>query len=135
MTRHLDLLAVLYFCWGLLALVTGVAVLIQAAGAMVFLAEASETGRSVGLAAGFTTGLFLLFGCAALIWGAAHTVAGRALTHRRPWARRVGLGLAIVNLFFLPFGTALAGYAFWVLLNPEARLLFTPPAAPGPTHG
>jgi hypothetical protein len=130
MTRHIELLGVFYTFWGLLALVAGASVLVQAAGAMAFIAEAAETGRPLGLAAGFTAGLFLLFGVAALLWGAAHAIAGRALRRQRPWARRVGLGLAIVNLFFLPFGTALAVYAFWVLLSAETRTLFTVPVPP-----
>ena len=44
-------------------------------------------------------------------------------------ARRDGLlalGLAVLNLFVLPFGTALAIYAFWVLLHNESRALFEP---------
>ena len=127
MTRHIDLLGVLYLFWGVLALVVGVSVLIQGAGAMMFIAEAAATDRAIGLAAGFTAGLFLLFGAAALLWGAAHTIAGRALRAAKPWARRFGLGLALVNLFFLPFGTALAVYALWVLLHADTRALFNPP--------
>ena len=32
--------------------------------------------------------------------------------------------LAVLNLFVLPFGTALAIYTFWVLLHNDARALF-----------
>jgi hypothetical protein len=32
--------------------------------------------------------------------------------------------LAVLNLFVLPFGTALAIYTFWVLLHDDARALF-----------
>lgn len=124
MTRHIDLLGVLYAFWGVLALVAGLSVLIQAAGAMAFIAAAAETGRPTGLAAGVTAGLFLLFGLASLLWGAAHAAAGRGVRKKRSWARLLGLGLAVVNLFFLPFGTALAVYAFWVLLNGESRQAF-----------
>jgi len=38
-----------------------------------------------------------------------------------PW---LALALAVPNLFVLPFGTALAIYAFWVLLHNETRSLF-----------
>ena len=34
------------------------------------------------------------------------------------------LVLAIVNVFVLPFGTALAGYAFWVLLQESGKRVF-----------
>ncbi|MEW5984016.1 MAG: hypothetical protein AB1806_16810 [Acidobacteriota bacterium] len=128
--RHIDVLGVLYLFWGLLALVASVAVLVQAVGAVVFIAEAARTGRTIGLAAGLTAVLFLLFGAAALLWGMAHAIAGRGMRRQRPWARLLALALAVVNLFFLPFGTALAVYAFWVLLGAETRRLFDP-AGPG----
>jgi hypothetical protein len=41
------------------------------------------------------------------------------------------MGLAVLNLFFLPLGTALAVYAFWVLLSEQTRRLFEP-ALPSP---
>jgi hypothetical protein len=36
----------------------------------------------------------------------------------------VALGLALVDLLILPFGTALGIYALWVLLTNEGRRLF-----------
>jgi hypothetical protein len=46
----------------------------------------------------------------------------------------VMLGLAVVNLLVLPFGTALGIYAMWVLLPDAGRRLFEPaghvPASP-----
>jgi hypothetical protein len=44
--------------------------------------------------------------------------------HRRRTRAAGGLGLAVPNLFVLPFGTALGIYAFWVLLHDEARRMF-----------
>ena len=38
--------------------------------------------------------------------------------------RLAALGLAVPNLFVLPFGTALGIYALWVLLHDEARKMF-----------
>jgi len=34
------------------------------------------------------------------------------------------LALGVCNLVLLPFGTALGGYAIWVLLSPGTRRLF-----------
>ena len=52
-----------------------------------------------------------------------------------PRGRIAVLTLGVLNLFLLPFGTALGIYAFWVLLNNETRAAFfggTPPqGAPG----
>jgi hypothetical protein len=44
-------------------------------------------------------------------------------------ARLVGLALAVPNLFFLPVGTALAIYTFWVLLANDTRRIFEPARA------
>jgi hypothetical protein len=51
------------------------------------------------------------------------------LRRRHPWGRALSLGLAVVNLVLLPFGTAFGIYALWVLLTNEGRRLFEPPAS------
>ena len=58
------------------------------------------------------------------IGGWANAWAGRALRRHLAPGRTVSLVLAVVNLFVLPFGTALAIYTFWVLLHNDARALF-----------
>jgi hypothetical protein len=45
----------------------------------------------------------------------------------KPWARVLGLVLAVINLFNIPFGTALGIYALWVLLNKDTERLFAQP--------
>jgi hypothetical protein len=51
------------------------------------------------------------------------------LHRRRPAGRILTLGLAVVDLLVLPFGTALGIYALWVLLTQDGRMLFEPAAA------
>jgi len=58
--------------------------------------------------------------------GGAHTWAALLLKRRRPLGRVLSLGLAVVNLLVLPFGTAFGAYALWVLLTDEGRRLFEP---------
>jgi hypothetical protein len=128
MTRHLDLLARLHRIWGGLALVAGAAILVQAAGALTLMLTADAGTPQTGWVAGLTTTAFFLFAAGALTWGGVHMHNASGLKHRRPWARMVALVLAVLNLFFLPFGTALAVYAFWVLLSDEARRAFDPSA-------
>ena len=52
--------------------------------------------------------------------------AGWGLLNFKPWARILGIVLAILNLFNIPFGTVLGIYALWVLLNKDTERLFTP---------
>jgi hypothetical protein len=120
--RHVTILAILTTIWGALAMLIGVSMLFLAA-APVALLNAPQ-GDAVGFAAGFMAGMFALTGLFALVWGAAHVWAAARLKRHDPLGRMVGLGLALVDLLILPFGTALGIYALWVLLTNEGRRLF-----------
>ena len=124
MVRHVDILIVLYRIWGYLALAAGVAIVLLGLGALAVVTSAQHAAYEGGLLAGLTAITFFVFGVGGVVWGGAHLLTAKAATLRRHWARPVGLGLAVLNVFFLPFGTALAIYAFWVLLSADARNLF-----------
>jgi hypothetical protein len=122
MTRHVDLLGLLYLVWGGLVLMLGLSLLFVALGALAI--AGARPGQEVpALVAAFVFGavaLMLLAGGAATAW------TGSALRRRRRPARLLALGLALLHLLVVPFGTALGIYAYWTLLDPEARALFEP---------
>ncbi len=128
MTRHVDLLAVFYQMWGALALVAGTAILVLAFGALAIVTSAGRAALGPDVAAGVTVVLFFAFAVGALVWGGIHMWTGLRLRTHRSSARLVALALAVPNLFFLPVGTALAVYTFWVLLSNDTRQLFEPVA-------
>jgi hypothetical protein len=76
------------------------------------------------ISAGVTAGAFVVFAVALLLGGAANAWAGAALRRHQPRGRLAVLWLGALNLFVLPFGTALGIYAFWVLLHNETRGAF-----------
>jgi hypothetical protein len=117
---HLHLLGILQSVWGAIALLLGVSVLLLAAGA------AAIGWTSVGneIAASVTALAFVVFAIALLVAGAANAWAGKAIRRRQAHGRMATLALAVLNLFVLPFGTALGIYAFWVLLHNESRNYF-----------
>ena len=127
MERHVDILAILFTLWGALALFVGVSLLLLSAGALAILF--GPDGSAVGFAAGVTATAFAVMGVVALIWGGAHVGASVLLRRRRAAGRVLTLGLAVVNLLVLPFGTALGAYALWILLTDAGRRLFEPVAA------
>ena len=141
MKRHVDLLALFHVLWGVLSLVAGTATLVLAFGAMAIVTSEERVALGPNVGASFTAGVFFVFAIAALAWGGMHLWTGRALGQRRSWARILGLALAVLNLFFLPLGTALAAYTFWVLLTEDTRRMFEPgphpsqPAAPSGPPG
>jgi len=105
-------------------MLVGVSMLLLSAGAWAEFRESLGTGLE--LAAGLTTVVFAVIGAFALLWGGAHVWAAALLGKRRPFGRVLSLGLALVNLLVLPFGTALGVYALWILLTNEGRRLFEP---------
>ena len=120
MRSHLRLLAVLQLTWGWIGLVLGIATLLLAIGALAI--GVLDGGDRVG--AGVTAFTFGIFAAALLAGGAANAWAGRALRRQNPAGRSAVLWLSVVNLFLLPFGTALGIYAWWVLLHAESRTVF-----------
>lgn len=54
-------------------------------------------------------------------------VTGWGLLKLRPWARILGIVLAVISLLNFPIGTAIGIYGLWVLLTKETERLFTPP--------
>lgn len=125
---HLDVLGRLHVMLGGFATLAGASLLVLAAGtsgALSELAEASSSGR---------VGVWILVWCGAIfiIDGVALMLAGRALARRRSGGRLLALVLSVPNLVMVPFGTALSVYAFWVLLNDEARREFGRPLRSNP---
>jgi hypothetical protein len=121
--RHADFLALLYLAWGAIFALVGIAGLALMAGALV-IARTNPVDAPSSLAAGVTAFSMGVLAVLALLWGVLHLWLGAAMRRYRPWARLAALGLAVINLVLFPFGTALGGYACWVLLTEEGRRLF-----------
>jgi ABC-type branched-subunit amino acid transport system permease subunit len=119
-TPHLHLLGILQMVWGAMGLLLGASTLMLALGAIAI--GWSTPGDE--LAAGVTAVAFAVFAVALLAGGGANAWVGAAIGRREPSGRLGALWLAVLNLFVLPFGTALAIYAFWVLLHNESRTQF-----------
>jgi hypothetical protein len=121
---HLHLLGILQLVWGAIGLLLGVSMLLLAMGAIAI----GVGPGSDRMAAGITAVAFATFAVALLLGGGANAWAGRQLRRNHPRGRLAVLWLGAVNLFILPFGTALGIYAFWVLLHHRTRAVFVPPS-------
>jgi hypothetical protein len=124
MRPHLHLLGILQLAWGAIGLLLGVSMLLLAIGAIAI----GVTSGADRMAAGLTAGAFAMFAVALLAGGGANAWAGRELRRNRPRGRVAVLWLGALNLFVLPFGTALGIYAFWVLLHTHTRASFVTPS-------
>lgn len=117
---HVHALARLHQVWGAFGLITGASLVILAVGTQ----AAALTAGSVGPSEIAAESLLGLGAVALVSGGLAMWLTGRALARRSSAGRLVALALAVPNLLLLPFGTALGVYAFWALLNDDARRLF-----------
>lgn len=124
--RHADFLGILYIAWGAIFTLVGLAGLALAGGALAIARGGAPVTVSSEFAAGLTALTLGLVALLALLFGALHLWIGLVLRRYRSWARLLALGLAVINLVLFPFGTALSGYAFWVLLTDQGRALYLP---------
>jgi hypothetical protein len=128
MLVHLGLLGRLHVLLGAFAALCGMGLAVLSAGTR---AGAGDLGLEHDAS---SPGVWILGVCGGLliVGGVALVMAGRALDRRSAGGRLAALLLAVPNLAMVPFGTALSVYAFWVLLNDEARQEFgRPPREPG----
>jgi hypothetical protein len=121
MKQHVELVGTLYMIAGGLSLLVAVSMLSLGLGAVML------TDSSSDRFAGFVPGVFVVLASMALVWSAVHLWNGWALQRYSRFARAVAVVLAGLNLFLLPFGTALGVYALWVLLNDQSRPVFGAP--------
>ena len=124
MKRHVDFLSWLHLAWGVIFLLVALAGGALAAGAFAISSGSGPVEVASPVAARVTGVTLMILSGIALLWAVLHIWIGRALGAYRPWARLLALGLAVVNLVLLPFGTALGAYACWVLLKDDGRRLF-----------
>jgi hypothetical protein len=120
MKPHVTLLGLLQLAWGAMGLLLSASLLLLAGGA----AAIARSVHTDTFTATFTALLFVVFAGALALGGWANAWIGKGLRQHRPAARTGALAMSVVNLFVLPFGTALAIYTYWVLLHDEARNLF-----------
>lgn len=76
-----------------------------------------------------TSGVALLIGCIFAVLSIPMIITGSGLLKFRQWARILAIILGVLQILSFPFGTALAIYALWVLLNAESEPLFHSHAA------
>ena len=66
----------------------------------------------------------IVIGFFLLLLSAPGLVGGIGLLKRQNWARILVLILSVLQLFNVPFGTALGVYSLWALTRPETMALF-----------
>lgn len=126
MDTHLKVLGVLYIALSALGLLAALFLIVTLGGAAGIVgAAAPPEDAAIAVPIIGITGMALVVLLVAL--ALPGLITGWGLLNYKPWARVLGLVLAVINLFNIPFGTALGIYALWVLLNKDTERLFAQP--------
>lgn len=121
MSTHVRVLAWLHIALGALDLLVALGVFVLFAGLGAFGALFGDPGAA--LASG---GIAVVIGFVVALTAVPNLLAGMGLLAHANWGRWLAILLGAVNVFKFPYGTALAVYTFWVLLNDQTRPLFRP---------
>ena len=124
MTTHVKVVAVLYLflsAFGLMAALV-LSMAFGLAGGIVG-ANADPNDAAIALPImGFTGTVLVAYLVLTALPG---LVAGVGLLKSQPWARVLGIVVAVFYLIHIPFGTVIGIYALWVLLSRETERLFS----------
>lgn len=116
MEGHTKALGIFWVIYGVLGIFMGLLIIGLLYG-ISFLPEDHDSPiilRTVAVAGGGLIALLSL----------PEVIAGIALLKLKEWGRILSLIVAVLNVIWFPFGTALSIYTFVILLNTEAIALF-----------
>ncbi|HXI14416.1 MAG TPA: hypothetical protein VNM92_17490 [Thermoanaerobaculia bacterium] len=116
MDKHVSILGIFYIAFGVLGILLAVLVFVAVAGGGLISGDQTAIAITATVATAIA-GFLLLVSLPSIIGGVG-------LMRHAPWARIVVLILGVLNLFNIPFGTALGVYTLWVLMNDQVVPLF-----------
>ncbi len=130
MAQHVKILGVLHIvfgCLGILAAVVAAGHFRRRVGLVGVNDHTQDSLVAIPILGGIG-GIFVFV--IVLVVSLPGLISGIGLMQFRPWARILAIILSALDLFNIPFGTALGVYGFWVLLNRETEQLFGLASAP-----
>jgi hypothetical protein len=122
--RHVAFLSRLFLFWSAFNGIVAIAVFAFAIAAASLALSSGAERPGTEVAAVVTAATLMVVALAAAIWTWVHYVCAQGLSAYSARARTLGIVLGLFNLMLFPFGTALGGYALWVLLNEQVRASF-----------
>jgi hypothetical protein len=123
MRIHIDVLGWLHTLWGIFGVLAGGSLAVIALGAVLSVGEMTDATRGFGP----SVVLLVIAGSGLALLGLLMVGIGGALRRRVSGGRHAAIVAAVPTLLLIPFGTALALYTFWTLVNDDARRAFGRP--------
>jgi hypothetical protein len=123
MKSHITVVGILFIFFGVMGLFGACCLLLVLIGpGLIPLFAEGE-----GIPALILTTLAIILATMAVLFSIPDLIAGIGIIQMRPWARILGLILAVlslINLAAFPLSTIFGVYALWVLLKDESVALF-----------
>jgi hypothetical protein len=119
---HVKVIAALYLAVSGFLLLGAVFSQLLMAFVIGLLSRSAEQNAQTGAAVLGFTGVFL--SVMLVLFAIPFIVAGWGLLKFRPWARILGIILAVLCLIHIPFGTLLGIYALIILFRKDTEALF-----------
>lgn len=116
---HVNIVAWLYIVLSVLGLLAAAFLLVVFLLIGILFAAADESA-----AAGIFAVIAIFVGAFLFLVSAPGLIGGIGLLKRQNWARILVLILSVLQLFNVPFGTALGVYSLWALTRRETMALF-----------
>jgi hypothetical protein len=129
MAQHVKIVGILHIAFGSLIVLAGVIVLIVMGGIAAGVgtaAHSSDDYVAVPILGGIGGMVFIV----CMVLGLPGIIGGLGLLQFKPWARILVIVLSVLDLFNIPFGTALGIYGLWALLNTETEQMFSKQTLP-----
>lgn len=126
MAQHVKIIGILHIVFGSLGVLAGIIVLLVMGGIAGIVGvsdHSADSAAAVPILGGIGGIIFIVL----LIVSLPGIVGGYFLMQFKPWARILIIVLSVLDLFSIPFGTALGIYGLWALLNKDAEQLFQQP--------
>lgn len=124
MQQHVTVLGILFIVLGAMGVFGALIVLMVFGGAagIVGVVAQEEPEAAIAIPIVGVVGLGLCF--IILVMSVPQIIAGIGLLKFRPWARILGIVVAILGLMHVPLGTLVGAYGLWVLFSGETEALF-----------
>jgi hypothetical protein len=124
MAQHVKILGILHIVFGCMGIMAAIVVLLIFGGiaGLVGVSDHSPDRLVAIPILGGIGGIIFVF---LLVVSLPGLIGGIGLLQFKAWARILTIILSALDLFSIPFGTALGIYGFWVLLNRETEMIFT----------
>jgi len=120
MKKHVTILGALYIACGCMQVLIALIFFLLLVGGGIL--SCDEEAIAITSAIGSAIASFLI------LLAAPDIIGGIGLLKERRWSRILVLILGCLNLFSIPFGTALGVYTIWVLMDDETIELFRAPS-------